>query len=1001
MWLITGPFDSEQQGDEVPQKTKLLKPSRVYGVGRHQDVPLSINNKKVSRQNGEFVVGQHTEDDVTKPNVIPTLSLRNTKSASLKVGRGDSILSVDPGSTTELKSGDVVRLAGNISATVMWDPKVCFYTPSDDMPIFDPVACAAIGLKLVTRPTSDVTHHIISKFMMPVHPSILLSLLNLSHLVTPEWLVEFITRGNDAAGLEKTYNAPPESTYHPLIDPTFADQFPTMVNKRFWSPNESRKRLFGDMKFIFVVLGSGVGSSTKAMSEVVSRGKGEHRLINVESEAEQQAKGAAGLWGGVLKKKKLVLKEGMRSGLVLAGDQDTLAARGVPRETRKAWENMVERAKSTEMRVIPPSLIAEAVIKTDASVLDCVIEQDAGVCGEDSSDPKPLPDFVPSTLPEEPSQLPSTAPKEPRLSSNTDDAQLPVAGPSKRLIRRVTSQTPAPDPESVSEPVPAVVPMEIEEETRNAPRKRPLKRRAKTGGLINEILGLDDSTTFDEPPMAPSQSESVPPDPVPPTPVRPSRLKRRAGTAMPSSQLFLEIESAPQDVGDEPPLKKFKALFEESGQGNVISHDETESNIAAGGSGGIAETQLGTVMEEEEEEEEPSQGQTQSKKRKADAMDEDSATAGADVEMQEAAGASLPKKRAIDAVNAVERSKQLDLQSLNATSRAVTTIKNNAKTTKKGAAPGKPDTDISFLRALASNKRGKKTEDDFDREFNQLRIAKPDINLADPNASHAVQWAQEWDGLDDFEKDVGVRGNFMQIVELKVWKDICDAQPGNHMRRETGLGARLDWDGRDDFKKFRRKMANVPREVVKLVVNDQQADDSEAPNFDYSRGKAVRSFDDLSQGQSQDQAYSYPVFTQTPAGSKTRTKSQSKPKPKPKPTYAEIDDDDDAVEEVVGGTKDKGKGKSHASTKKKVSQPPRKKTPLFDLESEEEDVPEPSVYQDETLATIKDSPDITLRTNTQTQRETRARGTKRKAVVEEDSDQGLTFGGFSKKKKRK
>jgi hypothetical protein len=53
-------------------------------------------------------------------------------------------------------------------------------------------------------------------------------------------------------------------------------------------------------------------------------------------------------------------------------------------------------------------------------------------------------------------------------------------------------------------------------------------------------------------------------------------------------------------------------------------------------------------------------------------------------------------------------------------------------TTKAAIAAPKPssssnqlDTDESFLKAVNSMKRGKKHEDDFDREFNQLRITKP------------------------------------------------------------------------------------------------------------------------------------------------------------------------------------------------------------------------------------------------------------------------------------
>ena len=288
----------------------------------------------------------------------------------------------------------------------------------------------------------------------------------------------------------------------------------------------------------------------------------------------------------------------------------------------------------------------------------------------------------------------------------------------------------------------------------------------------------------------------------PPTPARTGRLKRRAGTAV-ASQLIPELQPSPEGK-DEPILKKFKGLFEESGQGNVTSQIDDERPLA-GGSGGVADTQLAVVVEEEEEE---SQDQNNARKRKADAMEEEEEeevameTAG-DVAMRDAKGISTSKKRAIEAVNAVERSQDSRSRGVKDRGLQPTVMKGSAKDIKKGAVPGKPDTDPSFLRAIASNKRGKKLEDNFDREFNQLRIAKPVAEKAGANVSNTVQLGREWDGLDDFEKDAGIRGNFMEIVELKVWREV-QGQPGTSVRRESGLGARLDWDGRADFKKFRR-----------------------------------------------------------------------------------------------------------------------------------------------------------------------------------------------------
>jgi hypothetical protein len=157
----------------------------------------------------------------------------------------------------------------------------------------------------------------------------------------------------------------------------------------------------------------------------------------------------------------------------------------------------------------------------------------------------------------------------------------------------------------------------------------------------------------------------------------------------------------------------------------------------------------------------------------------------------------------------------------------------------------------------------------------------------------------------------------------------------------------------------------------------------------------------MSQSQSQSQSYPHPAFTQTQPGAKNRPKSQPKSKAKRKVIHEVVDDDEsDEVEveaEIRLGTQPKRK--SQASNKGKASQPGKKKPPLFDLDSEE-DVPPDDTLDD-------DTPDATLRSSkgpTQSQ-DTKpvTRGTKRKAALDEDSDsdQGLTFGGFSKKSKRK
>lgn len=145
------------------------------------------------------------------------------------------------------------------------------------------------------------------------------------------------------------------------------------------------------------------------------------------------------------------------------------------------------------------------------------------------------------------------------------------------------------------------------------------------------------------------------------------------------------------------------------------------------------------------------------------------------------------KKRAVDNLNAVERSAPgaaAAPTSNKPPSKVLTTDK-----TKEGAVAGKPDTDAAFLKAIASTKRGKKTEDEFDREFNNLKISKPGL-VDNPEPE------DEWAVLAEFGDDSGLRGNFMTIVEMDLYRKDDDA---THQRTVNH-----SWGGQPNFKKFKQ-----------------------------------------------------------------------------------------------------------------------------------------------------------------------------------------------------
>lgn len=117
---------------------------------------------------------------------------------------------------------------------------------------------------------------------------------------------------------------------------------------------------------------------------------------------------------------------------------------------------------------------------------------------------------------------------------------------------------------------------------------------------------------------------------------------------------------------------------------------------------------------------------------------------------------------------------------------------------KVGAEPGKHDTDVAFLKALATKKTGGKKggEDTFDREFNNLRISKPELE----RETKSERQEDEWRMLADFGDDTNVRGNFMVVIPM----DVPERDTNIRRRRND---TRPEWEGKADFKKFRRVKA--------------------------------------------------------------------------------------------------------------------------------------------------------------------------------------------------
>jgi hypothetical protein len=275
-------------------------------------------------------------------------------------------------------------------------------------------------------------------------------------------------------------------------------------------------------------------------------------------------------------------------------------------------------------------------------------------------------------------------------------------------------------------------------------------------------------------------------------------------------------------------LDRYKALFDASDPDREPLSGGIEPGTAAS-TQGVRTGTLSTVPEDEQQASEVQSSDLRGTKRSRDAENGDDGDAvmldsTADVAGSGAGtleGAHRPKRRALGAntvpppatgapAPAVVPASQPRSTQTQGQGRAQTSA--GTKPTSKAAAASKPssssnklDTDENFLKAVNSMKRGKKHEDNFDREFNQLRITKPrNVNVDTVSPDTNVNGVSEavvapWDSIDDFG-DAGIRGNFMVVVEMDIQRG-ASAKYTPPARNDDVTHP--EWIGKPNFKKFK------------------------------------------------------------------------------------------------------------------------------------------------------------------------------------------------------
>ncbi|KAK7679065.1 hypothetical protein QCA50_018010 [Cerrena zonata] len=1028
MWVITGPFDGSLNTLNT-RKTKLLKPGKTYVLGR-KDRPLLVNHKSISRDHLSFTVGDYTVEDASNPDKKPSLELRNSGSKPRKVIRGSETIPLNPQSSCELQDGDEAFVLNDAPISVKWE-SVCCYFPqgASEIPY---EGCSKLGISLVVVPHPSVTHHLTPTITLS--PQITSSLLTLAHLVRPDWLTTLLTQGiapyvtqdtqldepsppERPSRLEANFTLPRLSDYKPDFSPAIPS---SMRSMKIWEPDESRLNFFSGKRFIFV--GEKGREVSLDLREVVKRGGAEYECYAVEG-------GRSGLHA--------VLAKGQGKGkpLVLVADEHAMGI-AVGQEQ---WMDIVKEAAEYELLFIRPEKITQAVMHIDLSYVDCTLKERVDDSNRFAS---PIPDVIPNTHPDEPS-LPLT--QAPPRTITPPPAPSPSRPPTRKR-RRVVQQNSSDDENSqaaksitpsgaVSQTFAesaeyketsqsqAVEPQPEEKKEEDPPK--PARRRPTRRPVAPIRIDEDDDSVIQDGETSAAESIAPPPPPVKPPSSRgpPGRRpKRRPIGETPALDEDYSVDDSTTASVAETPLKRFKALYEESDPDRIAKSgvdeymnmykglDSTGSmtqseSVPIGGS----RTQAGLEAVPEEEEEQStmvrsqnvvgSESQTQTtgsrlkRKTRADNADED-------VEMEEAERPRV-KRRAVEGVHAVEHtagtqaeaqtqaetqsksvkpvSKVFDSRMAVETEKAEKVEKTRKPASKAGAAPGNPDKDEAFLKALASTKRGKKNEDKFDREFNNLKISKPDLRKEEVE--------KQWDVLEEFGDDGDLRGNFMVVVEMEV----PERQSRGTRRYDE---SRMEWDGRPDFKKFKKKSLTEKRQKVELVLTSADYDDTfdSQPNDD-------------SQSKGNDDLFDMSIAPGRKPPSRSRT------------TQPIVIDEDDEVVLKPRSKRQSQREPSPVHVQLQPLNPNRRRQqkskpiePLF-LESDE-DIEMRDDDDDYRGASNKGSSGIinlsdddiddgtTVPSQETTTRPTRASSRKKTTIrVQEDSDDDVQFKGFGRKRR--
>ncbi|KAH8826984.1 hypothetical protein DL96DRAFT_1605077 [Flagelloscypha sp. PMI_526] len=971
-WIVSAGFDNVEEGKFTVNRDKLLKPGKSYSIGRiNRD--FNLNSSKIRKERSITLrVEQFTSVQVADPAIRPKLILENGGVKPKAIHRWSSVKrkrtrepDIPPETTQELQSDDTIQV-GEASVSFRWEPVVCFVplekghrslyaAHADD--------CASLGVHLLNNLEPCVTFHVQRTVKADAHFCV-------------EWLQELLRRGalprlndpsKDSAALEDRWKLPSPQDYPPSLPPTF-DSISS------WMPDETRLNMFAAFRFLCV--GEKPRYVNSDMRAMLEKGGGQVEVFDVHDSVSKFRKAVS---RGKAKQTRLILVAQKTAVLQAIGED--------------SWREFEDVAEEYEVVFISTFNLVKAVIIADTSVLISPDEFHANEPQE--SIPDSLPSVIPNSLPDEPSQLPESGEKPPR----------------RKLARRVASRQASQEPSQSSEP-------QLMEESIPGPEPKPrraLTRRVYThstmitgleGDPISSLAAVtleEDNATTSKPP---SQSQGT---------RRP--LKRRVGPGATQETRPTEPDVAHRDESAElPATKKYREFYHATDPSKMasqediqrsweISQQQSQSVVDLNADSPPAEPRLPPVREEEEESQSQHAGTSQAKKRKASSSE---AIGGDSLESQ-------AKRRAIEDINAVQRSLEAGViagaaslarkPTAPVTAGAASKPESINKGSRVGAAPGHPDKDVAFLQAIASQKKGKKGEDEFDREFNNLKITRTKRG-APATIEEEEHMVEDMLVSADQQARQQEQERQQRMDEQEEAVEAVDYHPVRHRASGVYTGDNASWLGKPNFKKFKKRQAEPTirtksKEKIRLVGHDVGVQERMDFNDDlnqtwnddfHGKDAPLRPHNLAMDGEDEDEDTTIQARKPSTARLQAATPKSTQKKRKAKSLVEEADSDSVEVDEAPPLKRSRSRASSITSTTttstRRTRRTAEKSQPLTRMKVVVVAVGQSQTLRGSTTQSSKAARSQTQRTQTQAKRKT---STATPIVVDSDSDDEGAF----------